>query len=121
MHRKTAPKVQGGKALRKNNWDPNTDAVMLAGTAVAFERRRPGPGYRHLLRKADLERFIALLPDWDELAAGLRYVVLDAGEYEVCGWHTNGVVAVCAWERDLWIDYHPDFVQQHQWLLDRLG
>ena len=88
---------------------------------MAFERCRPGPGYRHLVRKADLDRFIALLPDWDELAVGLRWVVLDAGWYEVCGWHRDGVVGLCAWERDLWVDYLPVFVQDHRWLLDRLG
>jgi len=121
LPRKTTPKVKGGRVQKKNNWSPTTDAVLLAGTAVAFDRCRPGAGYRHLIRKADLETFIALLPDWDELAVGLRYVVLDAGEYEVCGWHTPGVVALCAWERGLWIDYYPDFVDEHRWLLDRLG
>jgi len=107
LPRKTTPKVKGGRVQKKNNWSPTTDAVLLAGTAVAFDRCRPGAGYRHLIRNADLETFIALLPDWDELAVGLRYVVLDAGEYEVCGWHTPGVVALCAWERGLWIDYYP--------------
>ena len=44
--------------------------MLLAGTAAAFDRCRPGPDYRHLVRKADLERFNAVLPDWDELASG---------------------------------------------------
>jgi hypothetical protein len=113
--------VKAGRVQKKNNWTPTTDAVLLAGTAVAFERCRPGPGYRHLLRKVDLERFVALLPDWDELAVGLRYVVLDAGEYDTGGWCQSGIVAVCAWERDLWRPTRPDFVQEHQSLLDRLG
>jgi hypothetical protein len=119
--RKTTPKVKGGRVQKKNNWSETTDAVLLAGTAVAFERRRPGPGYRHLLRRHDLERFIALLPNWDELAVGLRLVVLDEGEYGADGWHTTGMVGLCAWDRDLWVDYHPSFVEDHKWLLDRLG
>jgi hypothetical protein len=119
--RKTTPKVKGGRVQKKNNWSETTDAVLLAGTSVAFERRRPGPAYRHLLRKQDLERFIALLPDWDELAVGLRLIVLDEGAYGFDGWHTTGMLGLCAWERDLWVDYHPRFVEEHRWLLDRLG
>jgi hypothetical protein len=119
--RKTTPKVKGGRVQKKNNWSPTTDAALLAGTGVAFERRRPGAGYRHLLRKVDLERFIALLPDWDELAVGLRQVVLDAPYDDYQGWHSSGVVALCAWERELWVDYPRDFVQEHQGIFDRLG
>jgi hypothetical protein len=119
--RKTTPKVKGGRVQKKNKWSETTDAVLLAGTAVAFERRRPGAAHRHLLRKHDLERFIALLPDWDELAVGLRIVVLDEGDHGTDGWHTTGMVGLCAWDRDLWVDYHPSFVEDHRWLLDRLG
>lgn len=121
MPRKTTPKVKGGRVQKKNNWSETTDAVLLAGTAVSFERRRPGAAYRHLLRKQDLETFISLLPDWDELAAGLRLVVLDEGDYGTDGWHTTGMVGVCAWDRDLWVDYHPSFVDEHRQILDRLG
>lgn len=121
MHRKTAPKVQGGRALRKNNWALTTDAVFLAGTAVAFERQRPGQGYKHLLRKVDLERFIALLPDWDELAHGLQLVMLDRGRFDSDGWHRHGTIAIRAWERDLWIDHACEFIDEHRVVLDRLG
>jgi hypothetical protein len=86
---------------------------------VAFERFRPGPGYRHLLRRSDLERFIALLPDWDELAIGLRCVMLGEGDPVCLGWHNPGNVGICAWDRNLWTDFHPDSL--NQWLLDRLG
>jgi hypothetical protein len=119
--RKTTPKVKGGRVQKKNNWSPTRDAALLAGTAVAFERCRPGPGYRHLLRKVDLERFIALLPDWDELAVGLRWVVLDAPDDDFQGWHSRGVVALCAWERKLWTDHALHFIDEHRVLFDRLG
>jgi hypothetical protein len=122
MHRRTALKVQGGRALRKNNWASTGDAVFLAGTAVAFERRRPGEGYKHLLRKIDLERFIALLPDWDELAHGLQLIVLDAGTFDYDGWHRdNGTIALPAWERELWIDHSREFIHEHRVVLGRLG
>jgi hypothetical protein len=121
MPRKTTPKVKAGRVQKKNNWAPTTDGLRLAGTAVSFERRRPGPDYRHLLRKVDLERFIALLPDWDELATGLRWIVLDAGDWDINGWHRPGVVALCAWDRELWVDYLPEFLETHGAVLERLG
>jgi hypothetical protein len=121
MPRKTAPKVKGGVAQRKNNWVQTADTVFLAGTATGFERRRPGADFKHLIRKTDLEAFIALLPDWDELAIGLELVILDSGEAGADGWHAPGTIGIGAWERQLWIDYRADYVQEHQWILDRLG
>jgi hypothetical protein len=121
MPRKTAPKVKHGRVQKKNNWAPQRDSVFLAGTAIAFLRRRPGPGYRHLLRASDIERFIALLPDWDELATGLQVVILDAGEWDTGGWHDSGAIGICAWNRDLWIATLQSHVNEHQRILDRLG
>ena len=47
--------------------------------------------------------------------------MLDAGRYEVDGWHSHGTVGLCAWERGLWVDYHADYVQEHRPVLERLG
>jgi hypothetical protein len=121
MPRKTTPRVRDGRVQKKNNWSPQPDSVYFAGTAVAFLRRRPGAGYRHLLRRTDIERFIALLPDWDELAAGLDVVILDAGEWNTDGWHDTGAIAICAWDRELWRDTLQSSVDEHRWMLDRLG
>src|SRR5579863_8186332 len=121
MPRKTAPHVKLGEVQKKNNWDSTTDAVFLAGAAVAFERRRPGAGYRHLIRKADLEQFTALLPDWDELAVGLRLVILDAGDEDADGWHFRGTVGITAWERGLWVEYDEWYLDQHKAIIERLG
>ena len=67
-----------------------------------LDRRRPGDGYRHVLRKDDLYRFIRCLPDWKELSAGLNAVVLAPGEERIGGWHRPGIVAICAWTIILW-------------------
>src|SRR5947207_13763624 len=76
--RKNAPRVKTGR--RRHHFAPTPDVTVLAGTTVVFERRRPGKGYRHVLRKSDVERFIALLPDWDELSDGLDAIVLLPGD-----------------------------------------
>ncbi len=87
-----------------------------------IDRQRPGKGYRHVLMQRDIETFIGLLPEWGELSKGLNAIVLAPGERSTNGWHTPGVVAVCAWEADLWIDYQTGtFIEDHKDIFDRLG
>ena len=122
MHRKTAPKVRNGRVLKKNNWDLAPDNYYrLEQPEPLIDRRRPGDGYRHLLTCADVREFISLLPEWDGLAVGLRAIVLAPGRYDAFGWHVPGVVAVCAWDRDLWTSHAPSFVEANGPVLERLG
>ncbi len=65
-----------------------TDAA--ADRALLRAARHPGPA-----------RLLELLPDWPELARGLDAVILAPGEEDCQGWYDNGIVAVCAWEREL--------------------
>jgi hypothetical protein len=78
---------------------------IIGGMAQSRDRVEPTPscrGYRHLLRKQDVLGFIELMPNWNELAEGLDAIVLAQGESGLEGWYTEGVVGICAWERDLW-------------------
>src|SRR5262249_13965690 len=110
-----------GRVQKKNNWAESSPHDVRAGRYPPYERRRTSPGYRHLLKRSDLERFIDLLPDWDELAIGLRTVVLDDHE-DAMGWHNNGVVAICAWEEELWWDdARPSFIEEHRKVFRLLG
>jgi hypothetical protein len=74
-----------------------------------------------VLKRRDLERFIELIPDWDELSTGLHWVVLskDTGCH---GFHRRGQIAVCAWPSTLWTeDMSKDWYWEHAELLERLG
>jgi hypothetical protein len=116
VHRRQTPKVRGGRVQKKNNWarTPEPDEIVL-------ERLDPGQGYRQLITIGQLREFIALLPAWDEVAVGLDAIVLDAGGENLMGWCEHGVVAVCAWEHDLWWgDGDPGWIVEHRDLLDRL-
>jgi hypothetical protein len=104
FHRVTAPGVTGGRVRRKNNWRHTPSCYDEPRDAPGIERQRPGEGYRHLLLKRDVRRFIGLLPDWEELSRGLSAILLAPGDRRCYGWHRPGIVAVCAWGRDLW-DY----------------
>ena len=119
MHRRTAPAVRDGRVAKKNNW---TESRALDPSVVEIVRRRPNAGYRHLLTKADVAKFLALLPEWDDLAIGLNQVILGAGDDEAMGWHQPGIVAIEAWEAALWWDDGlPSFIAEHDGLLRRLG
>ena len=121
-YRKSTPKVRGGKVQRKNRWELSPHWRQTAQRVPAIDRERAGPGYRHLVRRPQLRRFIELLPDWDELAVGLDAVLLAAGEYDCMGWHDPGVVAICAWRRSVpWDDCDLGFYEDHRALFDKLG
>ena len=121
INRKSTPHVVDGRVQKKNNPEWTANYYTTIPAALVIDRQRPGQGYRHVLMQRDVERFIRLLPDWAELSRGLNAIVLAPGEYSVGGWHTPGVVAVCAWEADLWIDYSVGHYKDHQAIFDRLG
>jgi hypothetical protein len=120
MNRRSAMKVRNGRVLKKNSWRLDRgDYRALTQAAIRLDRRRPPDGYRHLITIAQLRRFIALLPDWEELAVGLDAIVLDSAD-DCAGWCGPGVVAICAWQRELWDWWSADMVQEHRPILDVL-
>lgn len=120
LTRKSAPKVKRGRVQKKNRWDQSPSYYTHVQPWPVIDRQRPGRG-RHLLHRSDVERFLRMLPEWDELSHGLNAIVL--APFDDCmGYHVPGVVHVCAWERDLWWnDAIPGFVDDHRGILDRLG
>lgn len=118
--RKVTPRVVDGKVQRKNRAAPTPTYWNTPQDLPVLDRRRPGAGYRHLITKQDLAKFIALLPDWAGLSKGLNAVVLAPGEPWSHGWHTAGVVGLCAWERELRQCVHREYYREHREILKRL-
>lgn len=115
-------RVVDGRVQFKNRWDETPTYYNIENDVPAIVREKPGPGFKHLLRKSDIETFVRILPDWDELAKGLNAIVLAQGEDNTDGWHNDGVVAVCAWERSLWQELEDnEFVAAHAPIWQRLG
>lgn len=106
---------------KKNTWRLDRDDYFtVPQPEVRIDRRDPAWGHRHLITVAQLRAFLDPLPDWDELAVGLRAFVLDSAD-DCTGWHDRGVVAVCAWEQELWwTEAYPAFVKEHRALFDLL-
>jgi len=121
VKRRTTPRVKDGRVQKKNNWTLARDDYFARSQAeIRLDRRPPGEGFRHLVTIAQLRRMLALLPDWEEAAKGLEAVVLDEGG-DAMGWHVYGVVAICAWERDLWWpDTDRSFADEHAEVFDLL-
>ena len=113
-------RVREGRVLKKNNWrlDPG-DYRALRQDEIQLDRRRPPPGSRHLITIRQLRAFIELLPDWDEVAIGLDAIVLDS-DTDCAGWYAPGVVAVCAWDHELWDWWSPEMVEEHRPILELL-
>jgi hypothetical protein len=118
--RKTSTKVRDGKVCRKNRTELSNHYSQICQTQTVIDRLRPVDGFRHYLTIADVKRFIAILPDWDQLSVGLDAIILAEGGGPM-GWQWDGVVAVCAWEREYTSDWHTTFVDEHAVVLDRLG
>ena len=114
--------------MRPSVWVESTRRATGSGrwttglTTYRCSRRRvPRKGYRHLLKRRDLERFVELIPAWDELSEGPSWIVLSRNT-DYFGWHVPGVVAVCAWETDLWHrDLSKGWYWEHVDVLERLG
>jgi len=76
-HRKTAMKVKSGHVQRKNRIVRTANYLTHTMPSLVIDRRRPGRGYKHLVRKDGIRTFIQLLPEWDCLSRGLDAIVLD--------------------------------------------
>lgn len=119
--RKTSPKVIGGKPQRKNNWDKTPTYYNTAQSVPVIDRKRPGSGYKHLLKQKDILQFIAILPAWNEISKGLNAIVLAPGDPWIYGYHRRGVVHICAWEKELWLTLSAEGYKQEREFLEKAG
>jgi hypothetical protein len=118
--RKTNPGVAAGAVRKKNRTGESATICNTAPGYPCLHRMKPGVGYRHVLRQKEVMDFLRLLPDWERLSWGLNAVVLAPGRWNCDGWHRPGVVAVCAWERELWQELTGLWYSQHKDLFERL-
>ena len=110
--------------------DRNTCTQLLFEPAAmepsAMCRELTGRGYKHLLSKSDIHEFIEIVPEWDQSAEGLDAILLAAGDAGCDGWYNHlGVVAICAWERNLWrvtvSGHHPDLMTTRRQVAGTVG
>lgn len=121
FNRKVTPKVKGGKVQKKNSYQVTPTYWNTYQEVPVIDRERPGPGYKHFLRKNDILDFICILPDWEQLSSGLDAVLLAKGETDCDGWYDFGVVGICAWNKNEWIKATKWYYNDHQEIFARLN
>ena len=121
ISRRQSPGVKNGRVQKKNNWEVSPDYYSHPQRELVIDRQRPGAGYRHVLMQRDVERFIEMLPDWDEMSRGLDAIVLAPGREGYWGWHSPGVVHVCAWDEDWERFFWPSYFEVDRASLERIG
>ena len=119
--RRTTMKVRDGRVQRKNRTSKSPHIFQATGSGLLIERERPGAGYRHVVRRQDVRRFVSIIPNWRELSQELTTIVLGHGGQRCMGWYERGVVAICAWEKEIqWHDCCPLFFREHRAVFDKL-
>ncbi len=121
LSRRGALTIKDGRVQKKNNWELTPNYYSHPQRELVIDRQRPSAGYKHVLMQRDVEKFISLLPDWEEMSRGLNGIVLAPGEEGADGYHTPGVVHICAWEVDLWRETTCEHFQAHRKIWERLG
>ena len=120
-NRKTSPKVIGGHVQRKNNH------TRTARLGYVVDRVRPNRGYVHVVSKKEIHDFTDIIPDWAKVCEGIESIFLDQGDEYTDGYYRHyendgtGVIWLCAWSKDLWVEHSEVYYQEHKWILEILG
>ncbi len=119
--RKSAFKVARGHVEGADN---RTKSATLGYT---IDSKRPGRGFRHVVRKRDIHDFTDMIPGWDDLSVGIESIILCAGDDYAAGHYDHftregtGSIYLYAWDEDLWMDVEQEYFQLHKWIFDALG
>ena len=120
-NRKTTPKVIDGKVQKKNNDQPTHNYYDHKEPQLVVDRRRPGPGARHLLNVEDIRSFISIIPDWQEQSKGIDAIaLLPFHEATYGSYNLSGIIKIRAWPAKLWIEMREDSEDRKGWLLRQL-
>jgi hypothetical protein len=119
--RRTATKVVNGQVTRKSRYD-------LTGDRGYFIRKEPAArGFTHVVSRNQLREFLKIVPGWPEVADRLDAIVLTGGSTGYFGYHSVfrhsnlAMIALCAWEKNLWKTFGYDFYRDNRRVLDALG
>ena len=119
-HRKTTPKVKNGKVQKKNRVARTPNYWNTRQAELQLDVEKPGKGFKHYLKKRDILTFLQLLPNREELNVELDAVILAQGGGPD-GWYSDGVIAICAWEKDRSSPMDKQYFREHQAIFDRLN
>jgi hypothetical protein len=114
---KTTPRVKDGRVQRKNHRDVSWREPGPIEIRVCV----PGPGYRHVVTREQLEHFVELIPDWSEISRGLDALVLAEGSTRVDGWYRDRELVLTAWPDPVEITVGAEYHAMHREIWERIG
>lgn len=118
--RRTATKVKNGSVQKKNRHTKTPNYWNTEQDEIQIDIEDPGKGYKHFLKKRDIKLFLDILPNREEIDVEFDAVFLARGESRADGWYVNGVIAICAWEKEMVQKYNLDYFNAHKKVFDRL-
>ena len=120
MNRKTTPKVKNGKVQKKNRHKKTQNYWNTRQDILQIDRDSPGKGFKHFLKKSDIIDFLEILPNWEEINIELDAILLAQGDGWTDGWYSNGVIVICAWDKNMTTSLGKDYFNDHIDLFKRL-
>ena len=120
MNRKTTPKVKDGRVQKKNRHELTPNYWNTRQNILQIDIENPGKGYKHFLKKRDIIQFLAILPHWEEIESEFDAILLAQGG-DSDGWYVDGVVGICAWDKNMTSSLNTNYFNDHKELFDRLG
>lgn len=122
FNRRGTPRVVDGIVQKKNNWKRTPGVWNTRFSPPAVIKEKPGKGYRHVVSRRDVLKFVELIPEWETLAAGLYLIVLTQGWWDYAGRYSSaGRIHISAWGDEDWQTWRPRFYHEHAAVLQRLG
>lgn len=119
-HRKTAPGVKHGKVQSNNRLNITHNYWDFRQETLQIDTEKPGKGFKHFLKKRDIIAFLELLPNREEIEVEFDAILLAKGG-ECDGWYEDGIIGICAWEKNKTSIFDIEYFNEHKELLNRLG
>lgn len=118
--RRTATKIKKGKVQNKNRNTKTPNYWNTYQDDIQIDIEDPGKGYKHFVKKRDIILFLGILPNREEIDIEFDAILLARGENDVDGWYNNGIIAICAWEKEMTREYNLEYFEAHKAIFDKL-
>lgn len=119
--RRTATRIKKGTVQKKNRHTRTPNYWNTCQDEIQVDIESPGKGYKHFLKKRDIKLFLDILPNREEIDIEFDAVLLASGSCYTDGWYQNGVIAICAWEKEMTKEYNLSYFKAHKKIFDKLG
>jgi len=119
--RRTATRIKKGTVQKKNRHTKTPNYWNTRQDEIQIDIVSPGKGYKHFLKKRDIKQFLEILPNREEIDIEFDAIVLAHGSSYRDGYYRNGVICICAWDKEKTIEYTIGHFNNHKNIFDRLG